>query len=143
MMILNPERVEFGTALLDRVTAVTIDRATVTPVEQWGATGPWCRLVDSTKRRVSVTVKQEPGAGPLDAGPALGSQAELRIAVAPSASDRNRRRVRCTCVVMGVRYEQPVGKPTVRTLSLLAVSLAAAPLPAGAVDPVVIEEVTP
>jgi hypothetical protein len=139
MLILNPERVELGSAVLDRVTGVTIDRATVTPIEQWGATGPWCRLVDSTKRRVTVTVRQEPGLV-LDAGPALGSQAELRIVVSPAASSRNRRRVRCTCVVVAVRYEQAAGttgKPPVRTVTLLGVSAT------GAADPVVIEEVNP
>lgn len=140
MLILNPQRVELGSATLDRVTSVTIDCATVAPVEQWGSTGPWCRLVDSTKRRVTVTVKQEPGGGPLSTPPALGSQAELRVTVAPNASDLNRRRVRCTCVVIATRYEQPVGKPPVRTVSLLAVSTAA---PAGATDPLTIEEVNP
>lgn len=135
MLILNPERVEFGSARLERVTAVTVDRATVTPIEQWGSGGPWCALVDSTKRRVSVSVRQEPG-GTLDAGPQLGTQAELRVVVCPTGSDKGRRRVRCTCVVVGVRYEQPVGKPPARLVSLLAVS-------AGAVDPVTIEEVTP
>ncbi|HZW08090.1 MAG TPA: hypothetical protein VFF65_13285 [Phycisphaerales bacterium] len=136
MLILNPARVELGADRLERVTAVSIDRATVTPVEQWGSTGPWCRLVDSTRRRVTVTVRQEPG-GAADAGPALGAQAELRVTVSPAGSDRHRRRVRCTCVVVAVRYEQPLGKPPVRTVTLLAVSTAA---PAGATDPVVIEE---
>ena len=139
MLILNPERVELGPSTLDRVTSITIDSATVSPVEQWGSTGPWCRLIDSTRRRVSVTVRQEPG-GALSPGPALGSQAELRVTVSPNASDRNRRRVRCTCVVVATRYEQPVGKAPVRTVSLLAVSIAA---PAGATDPVTIEEVIP
>jgi len=136
MLILNPERVELGTAVLDRVTSVTIDRQTVSPVEQWGGTGPWCRLVDSTKRRVTVTVKQEPGPA-LDAGPALGSQAELRAIVAPTRSDKGRRRVRCLCVVISVEHALPTGKPPVRTVTLLAVSTA------GATDPVAIEEVTP
>ena len=139
MLILNPERVELGSATLDRVTSVTIDSTTITPVEQWGATGPWCRLVDSTKRRISITVKQEPG-GALNPGPALGSQAELRVTVSPNTSDRNRRRVRCTCVVVASRYDQPVGKPPLRTVTLLAVSTAA---PAGATNPITIEEVTP
>ncbi|HYC99838.1 MAG TPA: hypothetical protein VEB22_01305 [Phycisphaerales bacterium] len=139
MLILNPHRVELGPLVLERVTSVAIDRATVTPVEQWGSTGPWCRLVDSTKRRVTFTVRQEPGA-PADAGPALGSQAEIRVSVSPAASDRHRRRVRCICVVVAVRYEQPAGKPPVRTISLLAISTAA---PAGATDPVVIEEANP
>ena len=139
MLILNPERVELGSTVLDHVTSITIDRATVAPIEQWGSTGPWCRLVDSTKRRVSVLVKQEVGPG-LDVGPQLGSQAELRVTVSAARSDRNRRRVRCTCVVIGVDHALPVGKPATRTVSLLAVSTGVS---GGVNDPVVIEGVTP
>lgn len=142
MLILNPERVELGSTTLDRVTSVTIDRATVAPIEQWGGTGPWCRLVDSTKRRVSVEVKQELGPG-LDVGPQLGSQAELRVTVSPARSDRARRRVRCVCVVVGVEHTVPAGKPAVRTVSLLAVSNGASGGTAGVTDPVVVEGVTP
>jgi hypothetical protein len=141
MLILNPERVELGSTTLDRVTSVTIDRSTVTPIEQWGGTGPWCRLVDSTKRRVSIEVKQElGGVTGLDVGPQLGSQAELRVIVSPARSDRGRRRVRCTCVVIGVEHSAAAGKPATRTVSLLAVSTAS---PAGATDPVIVEGVTP
>lgn len=142
MLILNPERVELGSDILDRVSSVTIDRATVAPVEQWGGTGPWCRLADSTKRRVSVLVRQELGAG-LDIGPQLGSMAELRVVVSPAQSDRARRRIRCTCVVVAVEHtltSSGSGKGATRTVSLLAVSTGAF---GGVSDPVVVEGATP
>ncbi|MBY0308427.1 MAG: hypothetical protein K2Q09_06770 [Phycisphaerales bacterium] len=141
MLILNPQSVSLGSAQLTGITAVVIDRATVAPLEQWAATGPWCALADSTKRRITVTLKQELPA-PLNAGPQLGTQAELRLTVAPTRADASRRRIRCTCVVTAVEHALPSapGKPAARTVTLLAVATGA---PAGANDPVVIEEVSP
>lgn len=133
MLILNPTAVELGSLAMGGVSSLTVDRQSVTPLEQWGAGGPWCRLVDSPKRRVSITIKLEPAA-PLDAGPALGSQAELRAFFGPASGDRLRRRLRATCVVVAVTHQHPPGRAPVRTVELLAVS------PSGATDPVVIEE---
>lgn len=132
MLILNPSRVELGSATLCGVNSLAVERTTLDPLEQWGSGGPWCRLVDSTRRRVEVIIKQE-ASGPLDPGPALGTQAELRALIS-TGGDRGRRRLRCTCVVIGVTHQQPIGRPAVRTVSLLGVS------PGGTTDPVIIEE---
>jgi hypothetical protein len=134
MFVLNPEKVQFGSAAWPNVVSVAVDSAAVQPAEDWGDGGPWCVLVDCPQRRVALTVKQELRGTPLPDGAAeLGAQAELKFYTSPSASSRGRVRVKATAVITGVSHEHRVGAAPVRVIELLAVSAD------GAADPVAVE----
>lgn len=140
MLVMNPQSVRFGAALLAQVRSVAFDRQSIDPLEQWGAGGPWCRLADSTRRRVTVSVRQHLSAPDIGEAPALGAQQTLEVFVSPAAGSRRRRRISAVCVVIGVRHELAAERESVRTVTLLAVSTGPG---AGATDPVTVQEVFP
>jgi hypothetical protein len=133
MLILNPRRVTFGSAVWEGVVAVTIDRAAHRAVEDFGDLGPYAVLVDVPEQRVRIGVVQEVARDDLGV-PRPGDAGVLTLFTSPTASDAGRRKLSCAAVVLDVSHEVSIKKGAIRTVSLAAVSSD------GAADPVEITD---
>lgn len=125
MLVLNPTKVVFDGDAWDGVRAIVIDQEQETLVEGWNESQPYEVLVDVARNRVRVKVVQEIGPEGLDS-PALSAEGLLEFHGSVGGSGAGRKRVRGTCVVVGVRHDLgPTGSgrgaPT-RTVEFIAIS---------------------
>ena len=134
MLVLNPQRVRFGSAVWEGVASVVVDRAATREVLAWGDGGPQVTLADVPEQRVTITVRQEMGSDTLDA-PRPGDAGDLVFYTAPGGSEAGRRRITASAVVLRVTHEVSVKRGVVRTIVLVGVS------EDGAQDPVRVEAV--
>ncbi|GEM_PF-351577 len=142
MIVLNPQRVQFGTALLEGVTWVALDREGTRLVREWSDEGPHLRFIDVPEQLVTVQVVQElvledlatpfVGAGFAN-GPGVGTQATLTFVTCLNATDRSRRRITLTGVLVSMAHSVSRRRAT-RTLVFQAITTD------GAADPVVLSD---
>lgn len=131
MLIVQPERVRFGTETWNGVSSVTIERKAERPIVEWSDDGPHVVLADVAEQKVVVKVTQR--AETDDVGtPAPGEQAVLSLETARNASAAGRRVISMIAAVSGVSYSARGSAGLVRTVTLIAVSSD------GAADPVTI-----
>lgn len=134
MLVLNPWRVRFGSAVWEGVASVVVDRVATREVVAWGDGGAHVVLADAPEQRVTVSVTQDMGSDDLDA-PKPGDAGDVVIYTAPAGSEAGRRRVRIAAVVLRVTHEVSAKRGVTRKIVLVGVSAD------GAGDPVVVEAV--
>lgn len=125
MLLLNPTKVVFDGVSWAGVRSVSIDHEDEVLVEGWNEGKPYEVLVDVTRSRVRVKVVQEIGPDGLES-PVLSHDGLLVFHGSIGGSGAGRKRVRGTCVVIGVRHDLgPAGSvrgvPT-RTVDFIAIS---------------------
>lgn len=101
MVVLRPDRVEFGGETWGGVVRVAIDRASARTIEGYDETGAYATHVDVTRQRVMIRVTQEIVGDDLEA-PIPGELGELEL-MASNGTELERRRVRCDCVIESVQ----------------------------------------
>lgn len=138
VLILNPQSVVFGSATLERVSFVVIERVGARVVVEWGDGGPQVVFADVPEQRVNAKVVQDMDVAAVD-GPRPGNSGELTFVASMSGADGGTKTVSATAVVTGVQYE--IGRSTAgtgvppratRTLNFVLVSSD------GAADPVMV-----
>jgi hypothetical protein len=135
MLILNPRAVRFGASLWDDVTAIAIDRAAKTLVEEWSDAGPYQVTADVAEQRITIKVVQDIVRDDI-AAPRPGDEGALTFYTAPAQSDAGRRKVSTIAVVVDVAHELSLKRGAVRTVTLVAESAD------GAADPIQIQDAT-
>ncbi len=140
MLILNPWLVKFGTAALENVVAMTIDRAAQREVLEWGDGGPFATFADVPEQKVSATVKQALTREDTQS-PRPGDSGTLVVYIAPSGGDAGRKRLTALAVIISATIElrstasgAAPGMTAVRTLRFALVSSD------GATDPVAVSD---
>lgn len=103
MLVLNPQRVQFGARVLEDVSLISVDREAVEPLVAWEDGGPHATLVDAPRQKVSVRVVQALTRDELQP-PRPGELGELSFTTAPAASAAGGVRCRVRAVVTAVRY---------------------------------------
>jgi hypothetical protein len=136
MIVLNPGTVRFGSFVWEDVLVVAADRVATRVIEEHDDLGPFAAFVDLAEQSVYVRVQRSIAADDVEA-PALGTAGTLVVFAAPPADDRRRRRVKISCVVVGIKAEVGTGGSGGRgpTQTILFRGVAGA----GGTDPVVIE----
>jgi hypothetical protein len=130
MLILNPNRVRFGSLRLERVLAVAIDSSSREVVEH-SDLGPHAVFADAPERRTRVKLVQELTSTDL-AAPLPGDAGELSFFAAPGSSEARRVQVSAQCVVL--RVEHDIRRTPTRTITLTALSSD------GQADPVAVDD---
>lgn len=131
MLILNPERVTFGTLRIEHVSALAVDRAPEREVVERGDGGPHITFADVPEQRITITVVQtlERDA---PAAPLPGQAGLLSWSAAPGSSDAGRLRASAQAVVLRVRHDLLQRRAATRAITFLAVSAD------GAADPITV-----
>lgn len=101
MIVLRPDRVDFGDETWDGVVRVAIDRESAKTIEGYDETGSFATHVDVARQRVVIRVTQEIVGNDLEA-PIPGQLGELEL-MASNGTEHERRRVRCDCVIESVQ----------------------------------------
>jgi hypothetical protein len=101
MIVLRPDRVDFGDETWDGVVRVAIDRESAKTIEGYDETGSFATHVDVARQRVVIRVTQEIVGDDLEA-PIPGQLGELEL-MASNGTEHERRRVRCDCVIESVQ----------------------------------------
>jgi hypothetical protein len=135
MLILSPASVRFGTAAWDDVLSVTIDRAAARSVLEWSDLGPHAVFADVPEERLTIRVVRRLLRDTL-VTLRPGDSAELAVALSPSAGGAQRKRVRVTCVVMGVEHDVAGARGATQSITLAGIGAT------GATDPVTVEDAT-
>lgn len=104
MLVLNPWRVRFGSAIWDGVVGVAVDRSAAREVLAWGDAGPELAFADTPERRVTVTVTQSLASDDFSA-PTPGDAGDLVVFTSPAGSEAQRRRVTVPAVVLRVTHD--------------------------------------
>ncbi|MGQ0628662.1 MAG: hypothetical protein ACT4PL_11250 [Phycisphaerales bacterium] len=137
MLALHPPIVTFAGRALSAVSAITIDRAAESLVEEWDDFGPHPAFVDVPAQRITIKLVQTlDTADRSDQGEALlppipGERDTLEFCTAPARADGDRRMVAIPCTVTAVRHELGPRAAT-RTITFAACA------GSGEVDPVAI-----
>jgi len=133
MLVLSPRLVRFGAQEWSGVSSVVIDRRVTRAVVEFSDQGPHVAFADAAEVEVRVKVTQTVDEASAD-GPEAGAQAALSFVSAPGRTGAHRRKVSCSCVVLGVAHEVSERRAGVRTIELVAVSP-----DGGATEPVTVE----
>lgn len=129
MIVLRPDEVRFGGSLWEGVARVSVDRLSVSTVDEWDEIGPHLVFVDVAKQRAVIRVSQEIS-GDDFSGPIPGELALFSF-YGSSGSDADRRRVYTDAVVESV-LNKVSDYGSSRVITLIAVSNN------GSVDPITV-----
>jgi hypothetical protein len=131
MLILNPNRVKFGSLRFHSVLAVAIDRSASRELVEHSDLGPHAVFSDAPQQRTRIRVVQELTGTDL-AEPGPGDSGELSFFASVGSSEARRVEVSAQCVVL--RVEHDLRRTPTRTMTFEAVSAD------GQAEPIAIED---
>lgn len=121
MIVLNPQRVTFGSVELRHVVSVAVNRKAELLVVDYSDLGPHVAFVDAPRQRVTVTIVRSVVENELTSLEP-GQSATLMFRTAPTAASPKSLQVSMTAVVATVEFDTTAKRGMEQTVTLVAVS---------------------
>jgi hypothetical protein len=120
MLVISPDRVNFGPAAWWGVRQVAFDRAARRTALEWSDSGPHPTFADVPEQETTIRVEIDLSSEDLS-GPRPGDRQTLTVFTSPSGADGRGRSIAADAVVISVTHRLGTAK-SVRVIELVALS---------------------